>query len=408
MAVWIVRASIALLLVSACKDEPAGEGPSPSAGPSAAMLEAADEEPQDAGAQQKGAASAAGERVEIPAGKLVAGSTPGDRGRDPMLEPALLELELPAFEIDKLPYPNDPREAPKTAVSRQQAGELCAARGGRLCSELEWERACKGPDATPYAGGQVWDPGCATSPETCASGFGVLAMGMAMREWTASDVLPIEKLQPQAAAVRGAASDAADVDHRCARRAAVSPDAASGDLGFRCCYGDAPSATIPSPSYVATVRKVELSPSRLGEMFAAIERLAPLAKEEIVYFREEAAVDEIMRRGRARGMDAGSTPPNTELTTSPIIWNPVPGEEILLVAGRSGEKTSFIVAFHVLPGDRHRVGNALVMHDEVGPVAIVYNPYVRRKLHWTSCWECYGEVGNITYRDDNRVVITQK
>lgn len=372
------------------------------------MLEAADEEPADAGVQQKGVASDAGEKVGIPAGKLVAGSTPGDRGRDPMLEPALLEVELSAFEIDKLPYPNDPRQVPKTAVTREQAHELCAERGGRLCSELEWERACKGPDATPYAGGQIWDPGCATAPETCASGFGVLAMGMAMREWTASDVLPIEKLQPQAAAVRGAGAEAADVDHRCAHRVAVSPDAGSGDIGFRCCYGDANAATIPSPSYVATVRKVELPPSRLSEMFAGIERLAPLAKEEIVYFREEAAVDEVMRRGRARGMDAGSTPPNTELTTSPMIWNPVPGEEILLVIGRSGEKTSFIVALHVLPGGRHRVGNALVMEGEVGPVAIVYNPYVRRKLHWTSCWECYGEVGNITYRDDNRVVITQK
>jgi hypothetical protein len=48
------------------------------------------------------------------------------------------------------------------------------------------------------------------------------------------------------------------------------------------------------------------------------------------------------------------------------------------------------------------------MKDEIGPVVIVYNPFVRRKLHWTTCWECYGETGNITYRDENRVVITQR
>ncbi|RLB57723.1 MAG: hypothetical protein DRI90_17645, partial [Deltaproteobacteria bacterium] len=67
-----------------------------------------------------------------------------------------------------------------------------------------------------------------------------------------------------------------------------------------------------------------------------------------------------------------------------------------------------IVAFHRLPNDRYRVGAALIMKDELGPVVLIYNPYVRRKLHWATCWECYGATGNITYRLENRVVITQK
>ena len=91
----------------------------------------------------------------------------------------------------------------------------------------------------------------------------------------------------------------------------------------------------------------------------------------------------------------------------PDPWSPVPGEEILLVTGRSG-KDSFIVAFHRLPDDRYRVGAAMIMKDEIGPVVLVGNPYVRRKLEWSTCWQCYGEMGNIRYRDENRVSITQR
>ena len=374
---------------------------------SQALVEAPDDDDEDGGSdQQKGSVAAAGERSAIPAGQLVAGSTPGDKGRDPVFEPALLEVQLGAFEMDRLPYPNDPQSSPLTGVSRSRAAELCAERKGRLCTELEWERACKGPDQQPYAGAARWDGSCAQAPETCASGFGILALGAAMREWTASDVLPIKKLQPRAAAIRGAAAKAAAVDHRCAHRAAVDPGTEAGDLGFRCCYGPANEPHIPSPGWLAAFRKAELPPSRLEQLFAGSARLAPLAKD-IKYFREEAAIATIQRRGAARGTDAGAPPDNIHMTTAPTIWNPVPGEEVVLVTGRS-EKDSFIVAFHRLPEDRYRVGATLIMKDELGPVVLIYNPYVRRKLHWATCWACYGETGNITYRIDNRVVITQK
>jgi hypothetical protein len=60
-----------------------------------------------------------------------------------------------------------------------------------------------------------------------------------------------------------------------------------------------------------------------------------------------------------------------------------------------------------LPGDRHRVGAAMILKDELGPIVLAYNPYVRRKLEWSVCWQCSAETGFITYREDNRVVITQ-
>ena len=85
------------------------------------------------------------ERVEIPGGSFNVGSRPGDPGRNPELEPRLTSIELGPFQIDRLPYPNDGKSPPLTGVSRDEAKRRCAERGERLCTELEWERACKGP-----------------------------------------------------------------------------------------------------------------------------------------------------------------------------------------------------------------------------------------------------------------------
>ena len=103
-----------------------------------------------------------------PAGRFFAGSIPGDEGRDPTLEPVAATYDLPAFSVDALPYPNKPGEPPKTGVTQAEATRLCAERGARLCTELEWERACKGPNGDLFSAGAAWDPTCAKTPEQCA------------------------------------------------------------------------------------------------------------------------------------------------------------------------------------------------------------------------------------------------
>lgn len=396
-----------MVLLTACRDETAGEAAPSATATVAPLLEASDDEeqPADAGPQKHGQIEQAGERVEVPAGEAVVGSTPGDRGRDPSLEPALMKVALGPFEIDRLPYPNDPTKGPLTGVPRAKAAALCAERGGRLCSEVEWERACKGPNGDPYAGGRIWAEACAEASSRCASGFDVLAMG-ALREWTASDVAPIENVVPEgSAAVRGAAASAADFDHRCAHRAAVDPKSSSDELGFRCCYGDAPATALPSPTWSAKLQKVDFPTSKLAELFRASPRLAPFAAD-LKYFREASAAETVVRRAKARGIES-TPPPSAQLITSPVRWSPVPGEAIILVTGQSG-KDSFIVAFHELPDERYRVGAAMLMKNEIGPVVIVDDHGGSRKLAWTTCWECYGEMGNITYRGENRVAITQR
>lgn len=381
--------------------------------PHGKVMEAAENEAPAARGSARVGAPAGPPRIDIPAGRFVAGSTPGDKGREPTLEPALLDVDLGGFTIDRSPYPNDPSKAPMTGVTRARAVELCQQAGERLCTELEWERACKGPEGSAYAGGAAWDPACGKGTP-CASGFGTLGMG-AMREWTASDVAPregaerpsgaqepaSEEVQRKAAAVRGSPANAADVDHRCARRTAVDPESSGDDLGFRCCRGAPNAATIPSPQWRQTFRRAEIRPEQLAEMLSSVPQLAGLGKD-IAYFKEPDDANVVLARA-----DAGAPPANTTLTTEPLLWNPVPGEEVLVVAGH-GDKDSFIVAFYRLPDDRYRIASSLLLKDERGPIALGFNGYVRRRFGWATCWDCRGESGNITYRKENRVVITQE
>lgn len=111
---------------------------------------------------------------------------PGDEGRDPTLEPVLASYDMPAFTMDALPYPGVPGEPPLTGLSQAEAQKKCTERGARLCTELEWERACRGPNGDAFAVGPAWDPTCEKTPEKCTSGFGARAMGTTIEEWTAS------------------------------------------------------------------------------------------------------------------------------------------------------------------------------------------------------------------------------
>src|SRR5262245_50942457 len=68
----------------------------------------------------------AGETISVPSGGLVAGSLPGDEGRDPTVEPVALDVPMSAFVMDALPYPNDPKAPFTMTASRDEAAKLCA------------------------------------------------------------------------------------------------------------------------------------------------------------------------------------------------------------------------------------------------------------------------------------------
>lgn len=339
-----------------------------------------------------------GERVAIPTGKLVAGSTPGDEGRDPSLEPVLLPVDLGAFEIDKLPYPNDPGQPARTNVTRDEAKALCRERGQRLCTELEWERACKGDDADLYAAGNRWDPQCAKEPDACASSFGVLAMGGSLREWTDSD-LSLADQEKRRAILRGAAATADGVDHRCAKRTPVDATAKGADTGFRCCKGAENAAQLPPPrAGEPQFAKTQADLKKIQKMLTAIPELAPYAKD-LAFFAEEDAVKAVLAKG-----DAGLKP-GPIVTTAPVLWSPVPTEEVLVMALRA-KNASIIVALYKLPEDKLRLASSLVLKDEQGPVVLSYTSFNKKRVSWSTCWECPGEHGAVELRDGKRIVVS--
>lgn len=351
-----------------------------------------------AGAAGSAAPPLAGERVEVPGGTFRSGSRPGEPGRKPEVEPQLVTVELGPFLIDRLPYPNDPAEPPLTGVPRDRAARLCAERGSRLCTELEWERACKGPQSSPYSTGVKWDPACVAYPARCASGFDVLGLG-ALREWTASNVIPETGGSPHPAAVRGAAPKDPGPVHRCARRRALDPDSESPDLAFRCCKGPPNAAKVKEPREGQTFEKVQISAATLEKALAASPHTRAIA-HDIQFFREPDAANTVIDRGP--GDRKGFL-----FTVSPLRWNPVAGMDFLVVAARSGKETSFVAVFFVIDHKEYELASSFVMVNEPGPVALAYNGYIRPRLHFSTCWGCPGETGKILYRDPDAALILQ-
>lgn len=330
-------------------------------------------------------------RARIPAGTFTAGSEPGRWERQPELEPLLEPVALGEVEIDILPYPGG-SEPPLLGASHDEAGRLCHARDGRLCTELEWERACKGPESLPFANGAELDPRCRTS--SCASGFGVRGLGF-LREWTASE---LEGRSEANVILRGARSNEPTALHRCAHRSAAAPLGA-GDIGFRCCYGPAHPARVASPVPGATYEKLDLPLTDL----ATLLRRSPVTRElaeNLSYFSEPKAVETVL--GRGPGDSQGFL-----FTATPLLWRPVPGVTFLVIVARSGADTSFVAVYHAWGDGQRNLESSFIMLGEPGPVVLAYNGYIRPRLHFSSCWGCPGETGKILYRDQDHAVILQ-
>jgi hypothetical protein len=376
---------IALTLTGACRTEDSapkgGDGPQPTApSPSVESLPL----------------PLAGERVEIPGGEFKAGSVPGEPGRIPHIEPRRYKVALGPFQIDRLPFPNDPQMPPLKGLTRDEAAKRCAADGGRLCTELEWERACRGPKSTVYSTGETWRDGCHGAPESCASAFDVLGLGV-LPEWTASNVESEPAGSPRAA-LRGV-SLSEPVDRRCARREAIDPNTRDERVAFRCCKGPPNAALVRQPRDGQTFEKYPMKADAVEALLRADPVTSPYAKD-IVLFREPDAASTVVARGP--GDRKGFL-----FTVTPLLWNPVAGARFLVVSARSGADISLVAVFHDLGEDEFRLAASFIMRKEVGPVALAYNGYIRPRLHFSTCWGCPGETGKILYRDPDGVAILQ-
>ncbi len=195
------------------------------------------------------------EKAECPDGMrlIPAGSfRMGTARDDPMMgfdEKNQSAVSVGAFCVDVYEYPNRRGAAPKVNVSWAEAKRLCEAKGRRLCSEEEWEKACKGPGHLRYPYGDTFDAStCNTEDELgedrtlatsgrfgkCRSGYGIADLSGNVAEWTSSTYAAnADRTQ------KGGSFSTPDYAGRCSARRNGSPGARAGDLGFRCC-ADAP------------------------------------------------------------------------------------------------------------------------------------------------------------------------
>ena len=305
---WLAR--VGWLLVVACAKPDAA--PAPSVQPSASAPKSSIAPPTPPPQPRQG-------MQWIAPGALVAG-TPSDA------YPRLADEEIPGeqvivpgFYIDTYAYPNEEGAIPLTNVSREEATKLCSERGKRLCSELEWERACKGPENRLYEYGDRYRPEpCNTGSQpllrpsglrvACRSDYGVRDMHGGAWEWTRS---PFGRGSTrELAAVRGGNAPAGELVGRCANAIGRSPESRSPSIGFRCCVG---------PDVVPEVELV----IRHARKLEARERLDPALTPRLMAVLPEEAKSDLARHGTAEADKMWS-------------WWPLGNDELVLLSVCAG------------------------------------------------------------------------
>ena len=150
----------------------------------------------------------------------------------------MVALDRPyPYCIDLYEYPGG-HTVPRTSVSLSDARQVCATRGLRLCTDVEWDQACRGPAQASFPYGQSYDPlRCNTAGKApgvirptgsmprCRSAAGVYDMSGNVAEWSASG------------AQRGGSAFVGPPHGRCSHAVRNGNLAGADDVGFRCCGG---------------------------------------------------------------------------------------------------------------------------------------------------------------------------
>ncbi len=327
--------------------------------------------------------------IEIPAQTLLVGSRTGLPGRDPTSEMDLVPMKIGSFTIDRFPYPNEKGAAPRTGVSVDEARGLCEAGGRRLCTELEWEAACKGGVNSQYPYSQAYDASLyGQGLEALLSGYGVAGMG-AILEWTDSIFMLPENPAPKGRVMRGAAPDEGPHARRCASRSSRMDEGASSTVGFRCCSGARNEAEVilePLEKPFSEVK--DMAPEKFSELVNAIPELMPVHGEASLF--GETDLDYVLLR---RNIDPRKSYPGYIFTKNPVWWHPMRGEELLAFVGYARED-SFVAALYHLGDGRFRHAASMVLLGNTDtsikvPLPIILVAGVDRDvLNWGPCWNC--------------------
>ncbi len=155
-------------------------------------------------------------------------------------------VTLKSFCIDLYEWPNQAGKLPRVAVGFSEADASCKKLGKRLCSEDEWEKACKGPGELRFPYGNAFSADACNTQDaeknprklvaagafaSCKSGYGIFDLSGNAAEWTAS---AFEGAGGDRT-VKGGSATRPDFDDRCASRRRLASAAHDINVGFRCC-----------------------------------------------------------------------------------------------------------------------------------------------------------------------------
>jgi hypothetical protein len=249
---------------------------------------------------------------------------------------------MSGYYIDLLPFPNEAGAIPTSNVTREDAARLCESKGKRLCTELEWERACKGADNRAYEYGDQYRPepcGTGISAEQaakrpsgerigCKSGFGTLDMHGGVWEWTDSAWKRGASSAPDLNVLKGGNAVAGELVGRCANAIGRPKTTKSATMGLRCCAGTRNSAEVDFEPRNGAPLERSAKPAELAAPLAPVAAKAwgdagsvtfgrawtwrPVGNEELVVGAgcANAAVPAARRCGVmvARVLDGGAEP----------------------------------------------------------------------------------------------------
>jgi len=214
------------------------------------------------------------ETVDVPAGEFTMGSDKGSPSESPSHVVDVNEFWIMKTEVTNQQYAScvragactqpandghwrDPAYAdnPVTSVNWHQANDFAAWAGGRLPTEAEWEKACRGTDGRTYPWGEklptdemanfgnvITDAVAVGSFPAGASPYGALDMSGNAWEWTSSafKAYPYKaddgREDPTSAdrrVTRGGSFYYTQYTLTCSFRSPVAPDVANPQYGFR-------------------------------------------------------------------------------------------------------------------------------------------------------------------------------
>ncbi|RKI02900.1 protein kinase [Corallococcus sp. AB030] len=191
----------------------------------------------------------------VSGGSFKMGSSPEDlQASGSSDEMPMASVTVNSFCVDEFEFPNQAGRKPRVSATWLDAKAACEGLGKRLCSEEEWEKACKGPGNARFSTGEEQvQTACntgttdATATHTlaqsgaqhaCHSGYGVADLSGNVAEWTASKS-PNSNPNAEELLIKGGAFDTAGDTARCSARRRSAPTLKAANVGFRCCQ-DAP------------------------------------------------------------------------------------------------------------------------------------------------------------------------